>query len=98
MKIVGKIFEEGNKIYVDGREIIPIADKSINPANVKQFTWGYLGQGPSILAKTLLMELTGNDEEIMEKYSNKVKEEVIAALEFNTEFSIDSKEITKYFN
>jgi ribosomal protein S17E len=27
------------------------------------------------------MELTGNDEEIMEKYSNKVKEE----------FSIDSK-------
>jgi hypothetical protein len=98
MIIVGKVTEEGNKVYVNGDEILPTTDRSINPANVKQFAWGYLGQGPSMLAKTLVLELTGNDEELMAECSSKVKEKVIAALEFNQDFKIDSNEITKYFN
>ncbi len=80
-----------NRVWINGKELLPDKSQSLRNHSPDGFNWGYEGSGCAQLALAILLECLGDTE--YEKYITTIyqdfKREFIATLEMDKEFEIN---------
>ena len=93
--IKGMILEGGHRVVtINGREIDPAKSQAVINHSPDGFNWGYGGSGPAQLALGILLELY--PRAIALRYYQKLKNDIIARIPIDKDFSIPTGFITAW--
>jgi hypothetical protein len=75
------------QVFIDGKELLPVASQRIWNHSPDGFSWGYGGSGPAQLALAIILELF--DEETAHAFHQKFKFDIIQPLQIDNDFEIE---------